>query len=71
MTLLILPFTSLLGWNHKWVVSSLMIFSIGRTTVSGLNFGGELEAIGAAPFLALSPVPLIQLLGLPLTSGDG
>ncbi|KAL6348485.1 hypothetical protein AAG906_008939 [Vitis piasezkii] len=29
-------FTSLL-WNHKWVVSSLMIFSIGRTTVSGLN----------------------------------
>jgi hypothetical protein len=38
MTLLILPLTSLIGWNHKWVVSSLMIFSIGRTTVSGLNF---------------------------------
>ena len=37
MTFLILPFASLLGWNQQWVVSSLMIFSIGRTTASGLN----------------------------------
>ena len=39
-------------------------------SVGNEPFGGELEAIGVAPFLALGPVPLIQLLGLPLTSRD-